>query len=86
MIIKASNAKSLIEQIRIWRKSKKLTQKQFADLIWLGFQTIGGWERNKVTPNVEQIFDTIKLMERLEQEDCDIALERKHKENVQKSI
>lgn len=82
MIIKTSNAKSLIEQIRIWRKSKKLTQKQFADLIKVHFQTVGNWEKWKASPNIEQLIDTIKLITKLEQEDCNVVLERKYRENV----
>ena len=43
------------DQIRHYRKSQKVSQKDLASQLFVSQQAVGKWERNEATPNPEAI-------------------------------
>lgn len=43
------------DNLRKYRKEKKLTQEQLADLLNVSFQTISKWEKEKTEPNIDTL-------------------------------
>lgn len=43
------------DNLRKYRKEKKLTQEKLADLLNVSFQTISKWEKKKTEPNIDTL-------------------------------
>ena len=50
------------ENLKYIRKSRKLSQKELADLINVSFQTISHWESGYTEPSIEQIKKLIAIL------------------------
>ena len=51
------------ENLKYIRKSRKLSQKELADLINVSFQTISHWESGYTEPSIEQIKKLIAILD-----------------------
>lgn len=43
------------DNLRKYRKEKKLTQEKLADLLNVSFQTVSKWEKKKTEPNIDTL-------------------------------
>ena len=57
------NQNRLSEQIRLYRKSKGLTQAELADLLELSEMTVRRWEVGKTSPRIEEIQKIADVLE-----------------------
>ena len=57
------NQNRLSEQIRLYRKSKGLTQAELADLLELSEMTVRRWEVGKTSPRMEEIQKIADVLE-----------------------
>lgn len=52
--VKIQSYSNIGYQIKEYRKTNKITQKQFAKLIHVSEPTVRGWEQNKFLPSYEK--------------------------------
>ncbi len=51
------------ERIKELRKERKLTQKQFAELLNVDFRTVSFWETERYEPNLKQLETICRLFD-----------------------